>query len=134
MDRNDKKEFLANFSKTYNNMIATNDGAYKNIFGSTLYKRRYHRKYTLEEIENIIDNGSLAERITLSRTFFQKGGFYQRILLHYATLLKYTGLLIPNPSFGHSLSESYIVTGFIHKYGNCCFARWLLLWNNSNSQ
>ena len=121
MDRNDNKEFLANFSKTYNNMIATNDGAYKNIFGSALYKRRYHRKYTLEEIEHIIDNGSLAERITLSRTFFQKGGFYQRILLHYATLLKYTGLLIPNPSFGHSLSESYIVkkynsaVGFLDK-------------------
>ena len=89
-------------------MIATNDGAYGSVYGSALYHRRYHRKYTPEEIENIIENGSLAERITLSRTYYRKGGFYQRILLHYATLLKYAGLLVPNPSFGQSLSEPYI--------------------------
>ena len=47
-------------------------------------------------------------QIALSRNYFTKGGFYQRLLLHYATLLKYTGLLIPNPSFGKNLSESYI--------------------------
>ena len=108
MDRNDKQEFLTNFSKSYDGMIASNDSAYETILGSSLYKKRYNRRYTPEEIDRIIESGSLAEQITLSRVYFQKGGFYQRILLHYATLLKYIGLTIPNPSFGKSLSESYI--------------------------
>ena len=63
MDRNDKKEFLTNFSKSYQNMIATNDGAYGSVYGSALYHRRYHRKYTPEEIENIIENGSAKVRL-----------------------------------------------------------------------
>lgn len=108
MDRNDKKEFLANFSKSYEQMIAANESSYDFIYGSTLYRRHVTRKYTPEEIDRIIEDGSLADRIALSRTYFKRGGFYQRILLHYATLLKYTGLLIPNPSFGHTLSESYV--------------------------
>ena len=108
MDRNDKEKFLTNFSKSYQQMIAANDESYDFIYGSTLYKKRCTKKYTPEEIDNIIEDGSLADRIALSRSYFKKGGFYQRILLHYATLLKYTGLLIPNPSFGHTLSESYV--------------------------
>ena len=83
MDRNKEgakgNEFLTNFSKSYQNMIATNDGAYSSVYGSTLYRRHYHKKYTLEEIESIIDHGSSAERIALSRTYYRKGGFYQRI-------------------------------------------------------
>lgn len=90
-------------------MIATSESSYNGSkYGSTLYTRHSYREYTPEEIERIINSGSLASQIKLSRAFFDKGGFYQRILLHYATLLKYTGLLIPNPSFGKSLSESYI--------------------------
>jgi hypothetical protein len=33
--------------------------------------------------------------------------------LHYATLLKYTGILIPNPTFGKSLSTSHIQKKYI---------------------
>ena len=108
MDRNDK-EFLTTFKSSYDNMIATSESSYNGSkYSSTLYTRRSYREYTPEEIESIINSGSLASQIKLSRAFFDKGGFYQRILLHYATLLKYTGLLIPNPSFGKSLSEKYI--------------------------
>ena len=108
MDRNDK-EFLTTFKSSYKQMIATSESSYNGSkYGSTLYTRHSYREYTPEEIERIINSGSLASQIKLSRAFFDKGGFYQRILLHYATLLKYTGLLIPNPSFGKSLSESYI--------------------------
>ena len=90
-------------------MIATSDSSYNGSkYSSTIYTRYSDKQYTPEEIEQIIESGSLASQIKLSRAFFDKGGFYQRILLHYATLLKYTGLLIPNPSFGKSLSESYI--------------------------
>ena len=108
MDRNDK-EFLSTFKSSYQNMIATSDSSYSGSkYSSTIYTRYSYKQYTPEEIEQIIESGSLASQIKLSRAFFDKGGFYQRILLHYATLLKYTGLLIPNPSFGKSLSESYI--------------------------
>jgi len=108
MDRNDK-EFLSTFKSSYQNMIATSESSYNGSkYSSTLYTRYTSREYTPEEIEKIIESGSLASQIRLSRSYFDKGGFYQRILLHYATLLKYTSLLIPNPSFGKSLSESYI--------------------------
>ena len=111
MDRNKGKEsneFLTTFTNSYTKMIATSESSYSSRYSSTLYQKHRSRKYTPEEIEQIIESGSLASKIELSRTFFYKGGFYQRILLHYATLLKYTGLLIPNPSFGKSLSESFI--------------------------
>lgn len=107
MDRNDK-EFLANFQSSYKGMIATNDNSYNSRYRSSLHTRYRIRKYTPEEIEGIIESGSLISQIQLSRFFFNKGGFYQRILLHYATLMKYTSILIPNPSFGKSLSEPYI--------------------------
>ena len=108
MDR-DNKEFLSTFKSSYENMIATSETSYNGSkYSSSLYTRKIHKNYTPEEIDSIIETGSLAAQIKLSRAFFDKGGFYQRILLHYATLLKYTSLLIPNPSFGKSLSESYI--------------------------
>ncbi len=110
MDRDKDKEFLTTFSNSYTKMIATNDASYSGLSnGSFLYRRKPFKEYTLEEIEKIIESGSLEEKVRLSRNYFNKGGFYARILLHYATLLKYTGLLIPNPSFGKSLSEPYII-------------------------
>ena len=107
MDRNDK-EFLANFKNAYSGMVASNDQSYNSTYQSSFYFKHRTKEYTPEEIEKIIESGNLHAQIRLSRTFYNKGGFYQRILLHYATLLKYTNLLIPNPSFGKSLSESYI--------------------------
>ena len=88
-------------------MIAKNESSYN----LTRYGRNRHarvKEYTLEEIKDIIDSGSVDAQIILSRNYFERGGFYWRLLMHYATLLKYTGLLIPNPSFGKNLSESYI--------------------------
>ena len=121
MDRNDNKKFLANFTNSYTKMIAISENSYKTGYGSSYKTRVTHKEYSLKEVERIVEKGSLQEQIELSRAFYYKGGFYQRILLHYATLLKYTGLIIPNPSFGKSLSESYIVkkydsaTNFVDK-------------------
>lgn len=99
-------EQLANFKKAIAAMIATNDGAYNtrwNKQGATQY-----RNYTKEEIEKIIENGSISEKQTLSRNFFNTNGMYQRLIVHYATLLKYAGLLIPNPAPGKNLSQDNI--------------------------
>lgn len=99
---------LVSFTKAINAMIAKNERSYssKTRYGYDRYERT--KDYTLEDVEKIIDSGSLRAQIVLSRYYFDRGGFYQRLLMHYATLLKYTGILIPNPSFGKNLSESYI--------------------------
>ena len=98
---------LATFAKVITDMVAKNESSYNSTrWGRNRYERV--REYSLEQINEIIDSGTVESQITLSRNYFTKGGFYQRLLLHYATLLKYTGLLIPNPSFGKNLSESYI--------------------------
>ena len=103
----EQKRDLTSFTKAISAMIAKNESSYN----LTRYGRNRHervKEYTLEEIKNIIDSGSVDAQIILSRNYFERGGFYWRLLMHYATLLKYTGLLIPNPSFGKNLSESYI--------------------------
>lgn len=103
----EQKHTLATFTKAINDMVAKNESSYN----LTRWRRSRYEKvkdYTLEEVEKIISSGSIESQIVLSRNYFTKGGFYQRLLLHYATLLKYTSLLIPNPSFGKDLSESYI--------------------------
>ena len=103
----EQKRDLTSFTAAISKMIAKNESSYN----LTRYGRNRHervKEYTLEEIKNIIDSGSVDAQIILSRNYFERGGFYQRLLMHYATLLKYTGLLIPNPSFGKNLSESYI--------------------------
>ena len=102
-------ERLTAFTNAYKNMIATNDQAYQTSFPWGTHKiGRKIKEYSLEEVEKIIDSGNIDALITLSRNYFEKDGFYRRIILHYATILKYTGLLIPNPSFGKDLSEPYI--------------------------
>lgn len=52
-------------------------------------------KYSEAEIEQILDSGSVSQLRSLSEHFAETNGLYQQILLHYATLLKYSGLLIP---------------------------------------
>ena len=104
---------LSSFKKAQEEMIATNDAAYDNGWGA-IGSRRRSKDYTLEEIERIINSDSIPEQQRLSRTFFYKGGYYKRILLHYATLLKYVGVVIPRPSFGKSLSMTRIAKKY-HK-------------------
>lgn len=97
---------LASFKRANSGMIATNDNSYHKR-----WERRIGAKlkdYSLEEVEKIINSGSLSEQQKLSRNYYYKDGFYKRLVLHYATLLKYVGLLIPNPSFGKDLSTSHI--------------------------
>lgn len=97
---------LASFKKSLDEMVASNGNDARNV--SRYYERFIHRTYTLEDVERIVQSGSLSEQQKLSRTFFYKDGFYKRILIYYATLLKFMGVLIPNPTFNKNLSDSYI--------------------------
>ena len=99
---------LDSFSKASKKMVATNDNAYSSIYQDPLRSRCLKREYTEQEILSIIDSGSLSEQQKLSRYYFHKDGYYKQILIHYATLLMYSGLLIPNPAPGKNLSTSHI--------------------------
>ena len=100
---------LSSFSRAKDKMIATNDNAYRGIRQSVRERiwERMH-EYTPEEIADIIQSGSIVEQQKLSRHFFNTDGYYKRLVTHYATILKYMGLLIPNPSLGKNLSTSHI--------------------------
>ena len=101
-------DFISSYSKAQQKMIATSDATYGTLGTSRARYLERIREYTPEKIERIITSGSLAEQQALSRNFFYKDGYYKQIIIHYATLLKYAGLLIPNPSLGKKLSTSHI--------------------------
>lgn len=98
---------LDSFKKSQSVMIATSESAYGGRFGSARRASRV-RDYTEDEVKKIIESGSLFEQQRLSRNYFNKDGYYKQLILYYATLLKYTGILIPNPTLGKSLSTSHI--------------------------
>ena len=97
---------LASFKKSQAAMIATSDNAYGKHFGDQRVSRT--KGYTEEEVKKIIESGSLREQQILSRNYFNRDGYYKQLILYYATLLKYVGLLIPHPIAGKNLSTSHI--------------------------
>lgn len=109
MDSQINKERLASFTNAYKSMISTNENAYKDVGPFSSRKSTSGVKdYSLDEIKRIINSTSTTEKITLSRNYFQADGIYRRILIHYATLLKYVGILIPSPAYNRSLSEDFV--------------------------
>ena len=97
---------LAEFRNAHEAMIAKANASWNKYYGNGPVIR--HRDYTIEEVNKIINGSSLSEQQKLSRTYFYKDGFYKRIILYYATLLTYSGLLIPNPAIGKQLSTPHI--------------------------
>lgn len=102
----DEKELerVSSFAKTYKAMIATNTKTYGKY--ETYTERTV--EYTKDEIQRILSGKSLQSQQKLSRDYFNQDGFYKRLILYYATVLEYQGILIPNPSFGQQLSKPYI--------------------------
>ena len=88
---------ITTFQKMQSEMIAKNEQSWNSNYSNGTSRTR---DYSLEEIKQIINSSSLASQQKLSRNYFDKNGFYKRIILYYATILTYSGLLIPNPSFG----------------------------------
>ena len=105
----DSRNFdLTSFARAKDKMIATNELAYQGHFDNMRNRLQRLKDYTPEEVASIISSGSLSEQQKLSRNYFIKDGYYKQIIIYYATLLKYMGLLIPNPSYGKNLSTSHI--------------------------
>lgn len=97
---------LTIFQKVPNLLIAKNEDSWNDF----LFNRHHSRKrtYTLEDIDAILEDSSLTSQQALSRYYYERNGLYKKIILYYASLLTYSGLLIPNPSIGKRLSSSYI--------------------------
>lgn len=106
---NQKKRLfdLTTFESSLNSMISTNDQSYNGIN----YGRRYRqplKDYSLSEIKEIINSGDLVSQQALSRNYFYKSGFYKQIIVYFANLLKYSGILIPNPLGGKKINSASI--------------------------
>lgn len=97
---------LTKFKKAYSDMVGTNLQAYNSDYWKNF--RTPLRDYTEESINKIIDSGSLNEQQKLSENYFYKNGFYRKILIYYATLSKYLGILIPQLSYGKSFIDASI--------------------------
>ena len=67
---------LDSFKKSQNDMIATSDSSYGSRPGMAQWSERT-RDYSEEQIERIIDSGSLIEQQRLSRNYFNKDGYYK---------------------------------------------------------
>lgn len=78
-------------------MIGTNEGALVNSRArEAMSRNRFRNSYTKEEINRILREGTAVEKAELSSHFFSISGVYKRIILHYATFLTYSWLLVPH--------------------------------------
>lgn len=83
------------------------EGSWNSSWNAPQWSRKV-KNYTIKEIQAILNSPSLSAQQELSRTYYEKDGLYKKIILYYATLLSYTGLLIPCPGFGKQLSSNFI--------------------------
>lgn len=86
---------LRNFKKAFKDMIATSGSAYEK--SDSKFSRQRYNSYSKEDINRIVEKGNPIERANLSEFFFLTNGLYKRIILHYATFLTYSWILVPYP-------------------------------------
>lgn len=101
----ERKPDLAAFARVTSGMIAKSEETGSNDY--LVYRRTSNKRlknYSLEEIDNIINSGSLENQRELSRNYFQKDGFYRAIITYYTNLLKVCGLLVPHVKSGQKFS------------------------------
>ena len=107
----DVKRDLSAFSKTEQIVFPKDGSSYDGY--SIRHRHSVKKQYSLEEVEQIIESGSIEAQRALSYYFFERDGIYKRILVHYATVLSYQGLLVPNPISGMKLSETHIKKKYV---------------------
>lgn len=109
--------FSMNFEKASKDMIATsNNNGSGTLWDNHYRKLKLRKDYTPEEVERIIKHGSLLQQQYLSKSFFETDGFYKKLLIYYANLYLYNGILIPNPMPGTNLSQKAVQK----RYWNAC--------------
>lgn len=103
----DVKRDLSCFSNISRELVAKNAASWKETYYSQYFSPRYD--YSLEEIERIINSGEAISQQYLSRYFYDRNAIYRRILMYYASLLTYSGLLIPHIRTNSKLSTQNIL-------------------------
>lgn len=95
-DNKEKKDRNYNLFEVYSGQerIGSRHGAPDTIHRIT--SRRASAPYSTNEIRSVIEKGTIESKRTLSRKYFDMKGIYSRIIAHYATLLRYNGVLIPH--------------------------------------
>lgn len=113
-----EKRDLTTFRRITDRMIATSDQAYRD------WERfeRTARTKDRETVDRIIKDGTLAEKRALSKEFFLKDGFYRRIMIHYATILIYNGILIPKVKMGQSINSGKTKKRYYDAINFCDYA------------
>lgn len=86
-------ERLSIFKKASSGMIATSDKSYDNKYFT---KSSQLIAYTPDQVKQIILSGDPSSLKNLSRLYFYNTGFYRRIIVYYATILKYSTVTIPH--------------------------------------
>ena len=87
------------------NQIATRTDSWNESYSN--YKTGRYKVYSKKEIEEIINSSSsLQSKRELSRNYFEQNGFYKKILMYYATVLYYNGILIPNSQANTSILQN----------------------------
>lgn len=86
------------------NQIASRTDSWNESYSN--YKTSTNRIYSKKEIEEIINTTSTLEsKRKLSRSYFEQNGFYKKILMYYATVLYYNGILTPNSQVNTSILQ-----------------------------
>lgn len=98
---------IETFRKAIDGMVVKSDRSWTDISDRFLHRQQL-KNYSEKEVLDIINSGSILSQQQLSKTYFLKDGLYKRIIIYYATILKYVGILIPNPSMGVELSTPYV--------------------------
>ena len=99
------KTRLSQFTKMREQVIAKNEASWR---GSGINYKLKYTEYKPDEVEKIIASGSIQEQASLSYSFYLMNGFYRRIISYYASLLTYSGLLIPISEKGQKLSSQNV--------------------------
>lgn len=88
-----RNERVDTFKKAFSGMVATSQAAYERSDSKFIRSKKNY--YDKEQILRIVREGNPIERAALSEFFFATNGIYKRIILHYATFLTYSWLLVP---------------------------------------
>lgn len=91
-----KMQRVDTFKKSIESMIAKSRAALVKSNNREPTTNRIRRDYSKTEIHRIITEGTAVEKSLLSEYFFSVSGVYKRIILHYATFLTYSWLLVPH--------------------------------------
>lgn len=86
---------LLKFKNAISGMIVSSKEGYSK--SNDKASRSRSKNYSEDEIKQIVHKGNPVEKAELSEYFFLTNGLYKRVILHYATFLTYSWLLVPAP-------------------------------------